>query len=282
MKTSTPSLQESCKLCYGKGVLQLPPKPRQPPTFQKCKCTLLEDTLTNIERGWRGLSKVKSLKSSLLQERETKDLWITSRTEDFRANLKTLAALKGPLWNFKVVSDADLMVAWLANIAAKSEVYDADYHTRVSQEYLTVVDLVEPPDLLIIQLGVKAARNQAMPEVLLEALAHRAHLGKPTWVSDQYNYPLGIGHIAWSQGVIEFLSDWEHLKIPESAKDPVASAIGEMSFQPEAVVEGLETRIAAPSIASGSNSSFKTKTVELNLSPREQKPKKTRRFSGEG
>jgi hypothetical protein len=63
---------------------------------------------------------------------------------------------------------------------------------------MTLVDLVEPPQLLIIRLGVKVARNQAMPEVFMEGVQLRLHTGKPTWIWDQPDYPFREGHLCWS------------------------------------------------------------------------------------
>ena len=66
--------------------------------------------------------------------------------------------------------------------------------------------------LLIIRLGVKTARNSAMPEVLAETIELRQHLGKPTWVVEETGKPLEEGHISWSRAVEDALDGWE--KIP--------------------------------------------------------------------
>jgi hypothetical protein len=80
-------------------------------------------------------------------------------------------------------------------------------------EKATLVDLVDPPDLLVIRLGVKSARNSAMPEVLLEALAHRSHVGKPTWICDQPTKKLDPSHISFSPDVADFLRGWDHFAL---------------------------------------------------------------------
>jgi hypothetical protein len=122
----------------------------------------------------------------------------------------------GPRWYFQVVSDAVLMDAWLSRDIA--EVWDPDVDAirrTVSSKYAQLSDLVDPPELLIIQLGVKAARNKAMPEVLLEAL-HRRYLmqdGKPTWLLDQPVYPLAEGHISYSDRIAELLTTWKHVDL---------------------------------------------------------------------
>ena len=71
---------------------------------------------------------------------------------------------------------------------------------------------MQPYDLVIFRLGVKAARNTAMPEVLLEALALRDHLEKPTWVWDQPHRPLIEGHRCWSMQVQVELNAWSRVR----------------------------------------------------------------------
>jgi len=110
------------------------------------------------------------------------------------------------------------MDAWLSR---KLDVKDADVVMLREQadihRYDALVDLIEPPALLVLVCGVKAARNEAMPEVFLEALRHREHLSKPTWVVDQPSYPLGDGHISYSYAVGDFLSEWPRVKLQGSA-----------------------------------------------------------------
>jgi hypothetical protein len=128
-------------------------------------------------------------------------------------------------WGFRVVTDADMMVAWLATAALQGvEVRDADARPEqmVSLAKLTLVDLMDPPELLIVRLGVKAARNSAMPEVLMESLTHRAHLGKPTWVWDQPDCRYGEGHLSYSHVVQQFISSFPRVR--EEASRPIYGA----------------------------------------------------------
>ena len=50
-----------------------------------------------------------------------------------------------------------------------------------------------------------------MPEVLMEALCLREHAMKPTWVVDQFVYPLDAGHLSYSPAVADFMSRWTRL-----------------------------------------------------------------------
>lgn len=183
-----------------------------------CRCVWERDVLRNVERGWRGLSRAEPIPESPLTPHVTKDLWVTATRHHFKEHLRHVAIRQGPTWGFVVVSDADLMDAWLARVEDE-EVIDGDVELRrrqpITSRYGALVDMVEPPEPLIIIVGVKAARNSAMPEVLLEALHHRTHIGKSTWIVDQPDYRLARGHIAHNEHVEAWLGSWPHLDLSE-------------------------------------------------------------------
>jgi len=220
-----------CKHCRGRGVRQIP-KERMPkgaliPETEPCPCVRLRDIRANMDRGWKGLSRSKLVEESPLLEYIAQDLWVTCTMAGFRGQLGRVAlevGRKNPRWFFRVITDVDLMNAWLSK---GIEVMDADVDVQRRQaaapRFTDLVDLVEPPGLLIIRLGVKAARNVATPEVLLEALNHRAHIDKPTWIVDQPFQRLLEGHISWDQHVEHFLDPWGYLEL-ESEDDVPAPA----------------------------------------------------------
>ncbi len=182
-----------------------------PPTFSRCSCAIKGDILANVEKGLKGLSAAPVVKSSPLVDRQDSSLWITAGDE-FLAHLRHIAIRQPASWSFRVVSDAELVTAWLATVALKGDdIIDADAHL-VSTRYLTIPDLVVPPDLIIIRMGVKVARNVASPEVLAEALNIRYHEDKPTWVWDEPHHPLGMEHLFWSDTVSRILKPWERLR----------------------------------------------------------------------
>ena len=76
---------------------------------------------------------------------------------------------------------------------------------------MSIPDLVMPPDLLIVRMGVKAARNSASPEVLAEALNIRRHNDRPVWVWDDPGHPLGPGHMFWSDAVETALAGYARI-----------------------------------------------------------------------
>ena len=206
-----------CPQCKGRGVVTAPPKKGVIlPRTARCPCILHRDILANTERGWRGLAAADKVPYSPLLGKTTKNLRITSSTHLFKVHLRHVAVRHGPNWHFAVVSDADLMDAWLARVDDK-EVYDGDVsqmrQTPVTGRYGALVDLVEPPTLLVILTGVKAARNSAMPEVLLEVIQHRTYRTLPTWVVDHPDHRLAAGHLSFDANVGRALQAWESIKL---------------------------------------------------------------------
>ena len=202
-----------CPTCGGRGAISI--EGAIPPAVRRCRCVLVRDVLANVEHGWKGLSKAKVIEDSDLKGLTERNLLITGSDRVFRRHLRHVAVRMGPEWDFKVVSDADLITSWLASVALKGgELLDPDAAT-VSTRYITLVDLIEPPQLLVIRLGVKKARNVAMSEVLLEALTHRHHNGKVTWITDQPDDPLGEMHRCWSTELTLYMQDWDHVVLQQ-------------------------------------------------------------------
>ena len=183
----------------------------------------------------RGLSKAPRLgQPSPLIKHVASSIWVTASKTTFLPHLRSVAIRQYPSWNFRVVSDAELITAWLATVALKGkEIFDPDVRLEDNPSllHLTLVDLVEPPSLLVIRLGVKSARNVAMSEVFLEALALRDHAGLPTWVFDQPDSPLQEGHLCYSPQVINFIEDWPHITLDRHSHVPERS-YEEMTFEP--------------------------------------------------
>jgi hypothetical protein len=171
----------------------------------------------NMERGWKGLTKVGPVRETPLAEMVRRNCWLTSSLQDLQKHLGRVAFDKGRHFNFKVITDVSLISAWLYSA---NEVFDADAHMHkqtagMEDRYSRIEDLVEGWDLLIIRLGVKTARNVAAPEVLLEALQIREQQGRATWIVDSPGYPLSPGHISFDVRVGEFLELWDHRILSE-------------------------------------------------------------------
>ena len=207
-----------CPDCAGRGVRPVPPERRSSVVrgeqTEICPCVYTRDLLGNLERRWRGLITAPKIADTPLKGREEANLWVTGTTEMFRAHFRHLALRKGPAWDFVVASDADLMDAWLSY---DLDVLDADVDQKrqnsESSRYSALVDLVGPSALLVLITGVKAARNSAMPEVMLEAVQYRSYKLKPTWIVDTPVSPLAEGHISWCQQLGSVLRGWPHMNL---------------------------------------------------------------------
>lgn len=205
------SANPDCPECFGTGNVEGEYNPPHPPKFERCECVQQADILQNVEKALKGLSMQPVVKQSPLAGAHQENLWITAGSE-FLPHLRHVAIRRPPHWFLQVSTDADLITAWLATISLQGgEIHDADA-IKTSTRFLTVVDLAEPPDLLVLRMGVKVARNAAAPEVLAEVLNHRLHIGKPTWVWDQPTHPLDTGHLCWSSAVGQSLSSYRRVK----------------------------------------------------------------------
>lgn len=188
------------------------PNPPHPPRFRRCDCVIRLDILQNVEKAMVGLSKAPAIKSTPLLGREGENLWITAG-HDFMSHLRHVGVRHPITWYLKVVTDADLTTSWLASIALQGkDILDADAY-KVSTKHITIPDLVVPPDLLVIRMGIKVTRNSAAAECLGEALNIRHHERKPTWLWDEPLHPLDAGHLFWSDQVARILSTWDHLHL---------------------------------------------------------------------
>ena len=207
-----PYAKKDCQKCFGSGKVRILVK-NGPPKEKMCECTLTKRLLANADRGWAGISKAPVVKSSQLMDYKDKSLWVTAEPNYMKANLRHIAIRQPLSWRFMVVTDKELMAAWLATAAlAGVDLFDKEAY-EISANKFSIEDLIQPYDLVVIRLGVKNARNSAMAEVLLEALALRQHLEKPVWVWDQPSRPLTEGHLCWSMAVRLELAKWQHLKV---------------------------------------------------------------------
>lgn len=268
---------ENCKRCLGRGAVDIDPGPGGVPYTRRCECVLYQDILRNLDKGWRGLSKAPKIEKSVLLPHTQKDLRVICPEIAFKANLRHVGLRQGPDWDFRVVTDAQLMTAWLATAALMGKnLIDPEIAATTSLEALTLVDLIDPPKHLVIRLGVKTARNVAMPEVLLEALQHRHHVGKSTWVVEHPNQPLQAGHLCWSDDVMAFLHDhYKTVRITSEFQEPTASIASVLDeVEP---IESVTKRShgAPPSVALLGTSTGGTKAVDIQRQPSTKKGKIT-------
>ena len=228
--------EKGCPHCKGRGVVNADEHGWE---VRNCTCVFKKDLLANVSRIWAPLADPKvaagsaELDGSPLLSITKESAWITVSDYQLQRHLRFVALRQGLTWFARVTSDAALMTAWLSTA---KEVYDADEYERrgysddelPSNEFQTMVDLAVPPDLLIIQLGVKVSANKEMANLLVEALQERRHAGKPTWVVD----PNGVQSATneklpcHSQNLMSILEGFTRVEIappkaPSPASDPV-------------------------------------------------------------
>ncbi len=215
------------------------------PITRPCSCLLARSFLYTLNKAWPGLTSAPRIPSSPLFQYVESNAYITASDADLRAHLKHVALRMGPQWGFQVVSDADLMTAWLSPISlVGKEIVDPDA-ASVSVEKATLVDLIEPPSVLVLRLGVKAARNSAMSEVFLETVYHRIHIGKPLWVVDQPTKKLDASHMCFCEEAIQQMMGWDRLDLSGTVA-PSPTALPVTSQGSHAVApQGNETRIVS-------------------------------------
>lgn len=185
---------------------------------RSCDCTLDYLRRENMDKIWPSLSKAKDVQQ--LRDRPPllgltdRNLWITAKESTFKAHLKGIAYRRSHMWDARVWSDKDLLKAWLNTAYAQGhKIYDTELdHVTVSAMYID--ELVEPYDLVILMLGVKEAPNKEAPNVLLEAIKTRQHVGKPIWIVDQPQRRIDrIEHRFYSEQVEGILLHWPHLQL---------------------------------------------------------------------
>jgi hypothetical protein len=249
---------------------------------------LVRDIIRNLNKAWRGLAAAPKINSSPLISYANRNAYITASDFTFRSHLRHVGIRQGRNWSFCVSSDADLITAWLANVAFSGrEILDPEA-TSVSLEKFTLVDLVEPPDLLIIRLGVKSTRNVAMPEVFLEAISHRHHIGKPTWVVDQSGSRFEVGHLCFSDSAVDILKKWDYFELESMESEKTQGPGLEFEYlkgstkDEESVTEELEASSPSADLSlSGMTHSTNegARRVELPQAPEKKRNKKSFRGS---
>lgn len=231
---------KTCQKCGGRGFIEvIPEDPRLPPEYDECDCTERMAIIRNLERGWKGLVKAPDIEETSLLELTRRDVRITALRDTFRSHLRRAGIIKGRNWNFKVVTDADLVRAWLSNVpdgprgmmSADGEWVPLDHYSHTP-----LVDLIDPPALLIICLWEQVAKNREMPNVLSQVLLQREHNGKPTWVVDTPLLPFREGHRCYSQESSTLVKDWDccisldavsYAETAHSASAPTPSPVAE-------------------------------------------------------
>jgi hypothetical protein len=208
-----------CPNCLGRGFI-VGSRDDGTPSGTRCGCVLLKDVMTNVTKIWPqfDLNRVGRLSKgtrSPLQDYGNRNLYVTASEPIFKMHLRHTAVRQGSHWGARVHADVSLFEAWFFTAKAKgAEIYDVNVRDTPLSEYPSIPEMVIPPDLLILLMGVKNSRNVASPELLRETLKLRDFAGKPTWVVDQPNQIVTESHhLFYSSENKDWLDTWNHVTL---------------------------------------------------------------------
>lgn len=206
----------ACRLCGGTGGTW-----RQDGVYLlggSCACARSRQWEDAIRRCWpadirRAAEMAPS--ASVLTGKTSMNVWVRAERDVLAAHLAVALPATGRIELVRIASDADLAVAWLARVGDK--VRDDEVREAMSRDeedrYDRLVDLVAPPALLVVQLGVKAAALKDLPGLVLETIKTREQRGRPTWIVDTDSKPLVSGHLAYSEDLVAMLATWPQVRI---------------------------------------------------------------------
>lgn len=239
-----------CQECGGSGFIMVDTD--GPPEVVVCSNVAAMDRARNVNKGWSNLMKAESIPRSPLVGLERSNLLITADFPTFRKNLRHVALRMPTLWLFRVVTDLQILEAWFASAKVKGvALLDPDLQASVRLDALDSSDLTLPPDLLIIQLGVKTTSNKEMPKLLFEVIQARFSEDKPTWLWDQPHRPFRDGHRAYMYATEEYFEVWGLRKVNlggssyNVTRQPEARPGDEFDY-PELSIPGPPPRRPAP------------------------------------
>jgi len=213
---------KNCPKCKGYGFVITEETYMGTPLTQPCICMLKEALKLQCERAWKDLSQVPVDRKSPMIGKLKESLRMVASQSNLATHLRTaILSERNPSLSIRVVSDATLVSAWLSNVSEDNKV-DPDLVRDINVRGLE--DLAESPDLLIVRLGVKRARNSATSEVLIETIELRQHLNKATWIIEEPNKPLKEGHLAWSSALEEMLEGWKIYNVTGLDSFPTTTA----------------------------------------------------------
>lgn len=254
--------KQDCPNCGGSGDRHVA-SDGGPPKYRRCECTLISAVIMNMRRALRGLPKTKTeLAGTALWELGRSNIWATASRDAFRQHLYLFMSRQSPDFFVKVITDVDLAQCWLGmKVYDKADIIDPEVAKASLGVSPTLLDLVGPPDLLIVYLGVKGARNSAMPELLMETLADREFNQKPMWLVDQPSHPLVEGHMCYSAEVETHLRENSWRRVILEAEDLATD-------------NALGFEVVNPT----GSPKYQTRAVEINVGkPKKDKDKKGRK-----
>ena len=208
----TPSFKE-CE-CGGTGVIEKDGK------IYNCECYYVKQSQQSMPLYiQRAIVTPQHLELPIVQAID-KTLYIKGTRADVNAVIKAVMLKYCAKW-IKLTSDAEIRNVYVGSMSkqARSEDYTGEIYNNIQ-------DLMDPPDLIIVHLGVISNKNRAAAGALEEALAHRINGAKPIWAFSLADNPFTSSSFAYSLRVDELINSYMvPINLPHVAKSEVAKSV---------------------------------------------------------
>ncbi len=202
----------ACSRCRGVGDVQIEG------VWVHCVCVARLSKVQRVRACWppdvlRAAGR-NEVRQSALDGRLRENLRIRAERGVLVSHLARAVVASGRIELVRIASDADLVDAWLANVGDLRDDEAAGHRGEQEARYRNVSDLVAPPKLLVLYVGVRAARLADLPDLILEAIQVRQQRGLATWVVDTVDRPLAEGRCpAWREDLAAMLAGWPTVRL---------------------------------------------------------------------
>jgi hypothetical protein len=212
-------MNQLCKECMGSGTIERDGK------LYNCECYYIKQSQQSMPLYvQRAIVTPQHLELPIIQAID-KILFIKGTRADINAIIKAVMLKYNAKW-IKLTSDAEIRNVYVGSMSKQSR--SEDYTGEI---YNNIQDLMDPPDLVIIHLGVISNKNKAAPGALEEALAHRINGAKPVWAFSLADNPFTSSSFAYSLRVDELINSYMMpVSIPHIAKQESTHSIIDVEY----------------------------------------------------
>ena len=246
----------ACSRCRGVGDVQIEG------VWVHCVCVARLSKVQRVRACWppdvlRAAGR-NEVRQSALDGRLRENLRIRAERGVLVSHLARAVVASGRIELVRIASDADLVDAWLANVGDLRDGEAVGHRGEQEARYRNVSDLVAPPKLLVLYVGVRAARLADLPDLILEAIQVRQQRGLATWVVDTVDRPLAEGRCpAWREDLAAMLAGWPTVRL-NSAQE-VGEVDVELTAEPH-----LKRRPDSKLLAAAERDGWTPKTIGKN------------------
>lgn len=232
-----------CKFCKGEGTYTKDDK------LYECSCSIAKRTIEQLPVYIKNGTYTRNHYRLGFLKHPDKLIYFKSYRTDFISIMKCLCLCHPFKW-IKIINENDIRNVYTGSLSKASK--SKDYEGIV---FNNLQELVDPPQLLVIELNTLTNKNKAAPGALLESVKSRVDYGKPLWVWSDVNKPFGQDSFTYTEAVSEIFSTFYNITVPlinkdglkfdtmvedlnETEKSPV---IESASMQPKKIMQPKET-----------------------------------------